>query len=764
MYNICGALPDEALQAIVRQVKARDSAPAAGCRAQHGIDQLAAAYGARLRGLRQEAADSNRAPQALAWFPEHLSRVASLFDAFTGEAGATGGSALEPAVRLAWNALAYESFVVAGTGWLEEWVHQSLRCLLRVVEADPMGVLRADLGSLDDEAVAHLRSCCMGAGAQRPESAAATCDDELCRQVCSSEAETLRFLSGLARGCRLLADLSILDAARGAVLDAAAGVVRDAVAAHQMQWGACALASLAQNLGCAARVLDVLLANPPGQTLAAHVETQLYEQFSALRVGELFSIIVDYPDSRPAIDDLRDCVAKLGNMRHVAVSLRNAVQQRLLHPGATTSDILTQYISVIRCLRLLDPSSTMLEIVAQPIRGYLRSRDDTVSCIVQDMVSSESELFEDLESGPAALLDSTPEGIDYDEDCDSRDWQPLPVEAKSVYRTAQRRDADVLSLLVSIYDTRDVFVHEFEAHLAQRLLACAGFDTAREIRQVEMMKLRFGAPALERCEVMLKDMADSKRVNQGIAESGRASSCHQATVVSRQFWPASAAAQEQAVVLPPQMAAMRERFAAEFEALKPARKLEWRDAQALVTLRVQLEDRAIEVEVRPAQAATLFAFQDRPALTLAEVAQALECAEDFALPRLRFWQTRGVLRETRPGVFETVESEAGGSGATGPRDAPGGPPRGADSDEEPDDLGAAAGAPSGAGAEALRVHFNFIVAMLTNLGPLPLDRIHGMLGMFLPGDTTTAEELRDFLAQMVREDRLDVAGGLYKLK
>ncbi|KAJ2758356.1 hypothetical protein IWQ56_006022, partial [Coemansia nantahalensis] len=53
--------------------------------------------------------------------------------------------------------------------------------------------------------------------------------------------------------------------------------------------------------------------------------------------------------------------------------------------------------------------------------------------------------------------------------------------------------------------------------------------------------------------------------------------------------------------------------------------------------------------------------------------------------------------------------------------------------------------------------------MLTNLGPLPLDRIHGMLGMFLPGDTTTAEELRDFLAQMVREDRLDVAGGLYKL-
>ncbi|KAJ2793470.1 hypothetical protein H4R20_006530 [Coemansia guatemalensis] len=54
--------------------------------------------------------------------------------------------------------------------------------------------------------------------------------------------------------------------------------------------------------------------------------------------------------------------------------------------------------------------------------------------------------------------------------------------------------------------------------------------------------------------------------------------------------------------------------------------------------------------------------------------------------------------------------------------------------------------------------------MLTNFGPLPLDRILGMLGMFLPGENTTAEDLRNFLAMMVREDRLDLVGGMYKLK
>ncbi|KAJ1649773.1 Anaphase-promoting complex subunit 2, partial [Coemansia sp. RSA 25] len=231
-----------------------------------------------------------------------------------------------------------------------------------------------------------------------------------------------------------------------------------------------------------------------------HAESRLYAKFCELRVSELFGIIIDYPDSRLAIVDLRACVVRLRNMRQVAHSLRNAIQQRLLHPGATTSDILTQYISAIRCLRLLDPSSTVLEIVARPIRAYLRSREDTVSCIVQDMVSEESELFEDLASGQGVIIDSGAEGIVYDEDYADKSWEPLPIEAKSIYLTAQRRDADVLSLLVSIYETKDVFVQEFERHLAQRLLACANYNAEREIKQVEMMKLRFGDRALEKCE------------------------------------------------------------------------------------------------------------------------------------------------------------------------------------------------------------------------------------------------------------------------
>jgi anaphase-promoting complex subunit 2 len=46
--------------------------------------------------------------------------------------------------------------------------------------------------------------------------------------------------------------------------------------------------------------------------------------------------------------------------------------RRLLHPGADTKDIITQYISTIRSLRILEPQGVLLSRVAEPIRKYLR--------------------------------------------------------------------------------------------------------------------------------------------------------------------------------------------------------------------------------------------------------------------------------------------------------------------------------------------------------------------------------------------------------
>ncbi len=54
-------------------------------------------------------------------------------------------------------------------------------------------------------------------------------------------------------------------------------------------------------------------------------------------------------------------------------------------------------MAAIRALRVLDPGGVVLELVCEPVRAYLRTRDDTVRCIVQSLIDdSNSELADEL--------------------------------------------------------------------------------------------------------------------------------------------------------------------------------------------------------------------------------------------------------------------------------------------------------------------------------------------------------------------------------
>ena len=49
--------------------------------------------------------------------------------------------------------------------------------------------------------------------------------------------------------------------------------------------------------------------------------------------------------------------------------------------------------------------------------------------------------------------------------------------------------------------------------LGSKLLAKTNYESEWEIRTLELLKLRFGEGGLHSCEIMLKDIADSKRTN-----------------------------------------------------------------------------------------------------------------------------------------------------------------------------------------------------------------------------------------------------------
>ena len=64
--------------------------------------------------------------------------------------------------------------------------------------------------------------------------------------------------------------------------------------------------------------------------------------------------------------------------------------------------IITLYVNTIRALQILDPRGVLLEQVSPPFRSYLRSRTDTVRCVVKALTNDSgegSELFDELRLG-----------------------------------------------------------------------------------------------------------------------------------------------------------------------------------------------------------------------------------------------------------------------------------------------------------------------------------------------------------------------------
>jgi anaphase-promoting complex subunit 2 len=106
------------------------------------------------------------------------------------------------------------------------------------------------------------------------------------------------------------------------------------------------------------------------------------ECFCQVRKGELFDMIRDYPDSLPGIQDLNKALQLTRMTSQLMDSLKGSFQQRLLHPGVETGQILQIYINTIKVLRVMDPTDGLLESVATGIRSYLRGRADTVRNII----------------------------------------------------------------------------------------------------------------------------------------------------------------------------------------------------------------------------------------------------------------------------------------------------------------------------------------------------------------------------------------------
>ncbi|KAG8888369.1 hypothetical protein FRB98_007764 [Tulasnella sp. 332] len=485
------------------------------------------------------------------------------------------------------------------------------------------------------------------------------------------------------------------------------------------------------------------------------------EALAKLRISEIFDIIVDYPASSPAIADLKECLFQTGTRKELVQSLRTANKKRLLHPGADTKDIINLYVSTIRCLRVLDPMGSLLFSVADPIRQYLRERPDTIRTIVQNLIDPKSEFTSGEDGEVKPLQDTTYLADDYGD----FGWMPEPAYADAAFRTT--RATDIISTLVSIYDSRDIFVKELQVLLAKRLLEIKNKDYDPEIRNLEILKLRFGDAPLQVCDVMMKDITDSRRADQHIKNARKVElekakdslpylapaagneeeelPLH-ATIISRLFWPSMPST---SLIMPGKFRKYQEEYARRFSEFKPDRKIRFIPNLGTVSLELELQDRTLNVEATPLQAAIVDLFSSKDTWVADELAVQLGNLDIPSVDKaLEFWMDQGVVSSLGNKQYKLLEV------AEDKRTVVMRPARRSSLNETP-----AATKMEEQQAEQMRVYWQakistpqFIQGMLTNFPSLPTDRIHTML-KFAPNYDRTREQLARFLEALKRSER-----------
>ncbi|KAF9430552.1 Anaphase-promoting complex subunit 2 [Podila epigama] len=359
---------------------------------------------------------------------------------------------------------------------------------------------------------------------------------------------------------------------------------------------------------------------------ASRLEFYFFKTFGDLRIKEFFDIILGCPHSEPAVNDLKTCIGWTGQ--------REQLQKALL--------------AEMKHLRIFDPSGVMLDIAAKTINRYLRTRDDTMQAIVKSIVDDSNNLLDGSTEGIQAGIDAE-EGSD-----DEATWVPEPANAGPDLTSARRKMADIISVLASIYDTNDRFIKEFQAILSERLLQATDFQVDREIRQLELLKLRFGEVDLHHCEVMLADIAESKRVTNNIQERNP-SNVVNTVIASRFYWPAIEDNEE--FELPEALKSLLESFVQEFEITRPAQKLEVFPSLGMVEIELEFEGRpAISMQVPPIQAAIIHLFEQQDTWSLSNLASQLQMAENALEPQMSFWIQQGLLKETSHQLYQLDEN------------------------------------------------------------------------------------------------------------
>jgi anaphase-promoting complex subunit 2 len=428
---------------------------------------------------------------------------------------------------------------------------------------------------------------------------------------------------------------------------------------------------------------------------------------------------------------------------------------------------------IIQAFTTIDSRGVLLDNVSRPIRKYLKGRQDTAGIIIRSMLTDISDARDqitevDISTAIAGEmlkpinLSADSQRQDYDLDFDNMKYMPQPNDASADFR--RNESSDAMTHLLTLYD-REHFISVLQDIFGEHLLKSSGdVHLDRETHLLELFKSRFGDEKLQACEVMLRDMSNSKRMNYKIHHTREYLICSNrdrvkgtrlnSQILSSFFWPDL---RDDEFAVPAPVKELQSLYERGFGSQHNLMKLKWLPSLGRVKVVLELHDRKVSDEVPTWVASIIYAFnggnETTPVTkTVSQLQDELSMEEALVKNGVGYWVKKRVLDEIKPGVFIVLENLAN---SCAPIAAP----------AVVQDAVPAVKSAQDKFEENSHMYRQFVQGMLTNGGTMNLSTILMMLKVAIPTGFPFGEtELKGLLQGMVDDSKLIVQGDVYSVK
>ena len=219
---------------------------------------------------------------------------------------------------------------------------------------------------------------------------------------------------------------------------------------------------------------------------------------------------------------------------------------------------------------------------------------------------------------------------------------------------------DRLSLLFDLFGSDADFIEEYENILAEKFLLSRVTDINEEIKNIELLKLRFGETKMLRSTVIMRDVNDSHRFNHNYQEDLKASRQPQNQAafspthsrllfVSSGFWPVNSEVSH--FEYPEAFGKVFEQVHAQFKKHKHIMSLKHHNNLGSVELELTFRNgQKGKFRCEPVQAAIISLFDktnnpQQASLSVDFIAERLQAHANYIKTKIFYWIKRGVLQE-----------------------------------------------------------------------------------------------------------------------